>query len=274
MIREIRGIYFSPSGGTKEVVTNIAKNISAEMDEMCISDIELEFVDTIKTPLEDNNEYGEDSIVVFGVPVFAGRVPMPCVTQIRKLKANNTMAIAVVSFGNSTYGDALYELYSLLEKQGFKVVSAAAFISNHSMFKKVAIGRPDDDDLNLMKKYSKLCANKLKRFATTDIDGLKTKLAPLKITGSMPTKEPMKMPIRPSVGKGCLNCGTCISVCPMGAICKDDPAKVDTSKCISCTACISACPNNVRGFYGPISAASGLAFEKICGRRKEPEWFI
>jgi len=274
VIKEIRVIYFSPSGGTKDVVTNIATDISKEMDEMCISDIELKFVDTIKNPIEEFTEYDKESIVIFGVPVFAGRVPIPCQEYIKRIKGKNTLAIALVSFGNSTYGDALYELCGLLDRQGFKVVSAGAFVSHHSIFNKVAMGRPDKEDHVAMKKYAKLCSSKLKRFATTDIEGLQTRLAPLKITGSMPTKDPMRMPIRPSVGKGCVNCGKCISVCPMGAISKDDPTKVDSSKCVSCTACIKACPNDVRGFYGPISAASGLAFEKLCGKRKDPEWFI
>jgi ferredoxin len=274
VIKEVRGIYFSPSGGTKAIVSSVAESISKEMDEMCLNDIKLEFMDVIKHPIDENIIFDQESIIVFGVPVFAGRVPLPCKDIIQRIQGNNALAVALVSYGNNTYGDALYELNGLLENQGFKVVSAGAFISGHSIFNKVAVGRPDKEDLNTMVKYGRLCANKLKRFATTDIEDLRAKLAPLKIKGSMPTKEPMKMPIRPTVGKGCLHCGVCALSCPTGAISMEDTSKVDTSKCVSCTTCIRVCPNNARGFHGPIVAASSLAFEKLCGKRKDPEWFI
>jgi ferredoxin len=142
------------------------------------------------------------------------------------------------------------------------------------MFNKVAKGRPDAKDHQVLDKYANLCAAKLKRFATTDISQLKAKPAPLEIKGSMPTKGPMKMPLRPSANKDCVKCGLCASVCPTGAIDKKNPTKVDSSKCISCTTCINVCPNNARGFFGPIAGASGIAFEKLCSKRKEPEWFL
>lgn len=274
MIKEVRGIYFSPSGATKQVISSLSSKISKEMDEMCLGDIKWELDDIIANPIREVKTFNEDSIVVFGVPVFAGRVPSPCIPMIKKLKADNTLAVAVVSYGNSTYGDALYELNSLLEDQGFKVISAGAFISNHSMFNKIAKGRPDAKDHELLDRYANLCSSKLKRFASTNIQELKAKPAPLRIKGSMPIKLPMKMPIRPAANKKCVKCGVCASVCPTGAININDPTKVDASKCVSCTTCISVCPNGARGFFGPIAGASGIAFEKLCSKRKEPEWFI
>ena len=47
--------------------------------------------------------------------------------------------------------------------------------------------------------------------------------------------------------EGCLHLGSCISVCPVSAISKDEKGNVvvDKEKCIGCGKCVSVCPNNV-----------------------------
>ena len=44
----------------------------------------------------------------------------------------------------------------------------------------------------------------------------------------------------------CIACGTCIAICPVGAISydKDNKAVVDKDKCINCGACKASCPVN------------------------------
>ncbi len=45
------------------------------------------------------------------------------------------------------------------------------------------------------------------------------------------------------IGDACVNCGTCESECPAGAISEGDGARViDASKCVSCGTCASVCP--------------------------------
>ena len=42
----------------------------------------------------------------------------------------------------------------------------------------------------------------------------------------------------------CISCGTCVAICPVGAISfdKDGKAVIDKTKCIRCGACQASCP--------------------------------
>lgn len=42
----------------------------------------------------------------------------------------------------------------------------------------------------------------------------------------------------------CISCGTCVAICPVGAISfgADGKAEIDKAKCIHCGACQASCP--------------------------------
>ncbi len=44
--------------------------------------------------------------------------------------------------------------------------------------------------------------------------------------------------------KKCISCGTCVAICPVGAISFDEDGKalIDKSKCIHCGTCEASCP--------------------------------
>ena len=47
---------------------------------------------------------------------------------------------------------------------------------------------------------------------------------------------------------GCVHCGTCMRVCPTGALCRDPESGyvlLEEARCVGCGACISACPLQV-----------------------------
>ncbi|MFA6936757.1 MAG: 4Fe-4S binding protein [Treponema sp.] len=45
------------------------------------------------------------------------------------------------------------------------------------------------------------------------------------------------------ISDDCVNCGSCESECPAGAISEDNgKRKIDPAKCLSCGTCASVCP--------------------------------
>ena len=147
MIRSVIGLYFSPSGETAKITKKIANEIASHMDDVCVDSVSVSYRDLLKEPLREDLVLDDETIAVIGMPVYSGRIPLPCVKMIQKLHGQGTLTVATVTYGNSTYGDSLYELYSFAENQGFNVVSAGAFVSQHAMFEKIAEARPDLEDL-------------------------------------------------------------------------------------------------------------------------------
>lgn len=45
------------------------------------------------------------------------------------------------------------------------------------------------------------------------------------------------------ISDNCVACGTCMSVCPTGAISEGDIYKIDPDTCIDCGTCADSCPN-------------------------------
>lgn len=44
------------------------------------------------------------------------------------------------------------------------------------------------------------------------------------------------------IGEDCVACGTCMSVCPTGAISEGEQYSIDADTCVECGACADACP--------------------------------
>lgn len=274
MIKRVVGFYFSPSGNTaritKEVVSGIANNLS----DTCIDEIPVTYYDMLSDPPRTRIELDQETIAVIGMPCYTGRIPLPCLKMLKKLRGNGAYTIALVVYGNSSYGDSLYELCTFAEEQEFVVIGACTFIAAHHMFPTIGEARPDADDFEMIDLFAQMASSKLRRFTQTTIDHFKSIPAPLEIKGSLPSKNPLRIPIHPTAGNDCVACGKCSSICPVHAISKMDPTKVNLRRCISCAACIKACDNDARGFYGPMALASRVALEKLYYRRKEPEWFL
>ena len=78
----------------------------------------------------------------------------------------------------------------------------------------------------------------------------------------------------PKATKECTNCGACAAGCPVQAIDKENPKKVDEKACISCMRCISVCPHAARKVSSVMLSAASLMLKRVCSERKACELFL
>lgn len=250
----ITNVYFSATYTTRKVV----EEISAAMADEGVSNYDITNDECLEPVVLDS-----DQLLVMGIPVYAGRVPAMAVERLKRFKGNGTPAIAVAVYGNRHYDDALVEMYDLLTEGGFRVVAAGAFIAQHSIFPKVGAQRPDSDDLEKIRAF----AVKAKQLAQEPF-------GKIELPGNRPYKVPGGIAIWPTASKGCTECGKCASLCPTGAISKDNLRGVDREKCIKCGRCIVVCPTKKRRFWGIKYSLAARMFNSAFAKRREPEVFL
>lgn len=248
-------VYFSPAGNTKKIATMMMESLQANV----IS------YDLLQNPIKGVIQIEANTPIIFVMPVYAGRVPQICVDMIKQFHGRNTPAVAIVVYGNREYEDALLELKDSIQANGFDVVGAAAFIAQHSIFPKVAYGRPDAQDKEMIRVFAETCKA---------IFESKTMRKDLFVKGNSPYRELSPVALKPSANESCNACGSCAKVCPVGAIAAESPCETDNNQCISCTACITVCPQNARGFFDPMYTVAYEQFAEKYAVRKEPELFF
>lgn len=250
---KITAVYFSATYTTKRVVEAVAAGLSNEETTY----------DITNDAAAEEVAIPADEILVVGVPVYAGRVPAMAVERLRRFRGNNTPAVVVAVYGNRHYDDAVLELHDIVTEQGFCIVSAAAFVAQHSIFPKVGKARPDAADIA-----------DIKAFAEKSAELAAKGFGAIFLPGNRPYKVPGGIPIWPTASKKCTACGACARLCPTGAIDPASPKGVDKMKCIKCGRCIVVCPTKARHFYGiKYSLAAARFNAAFTTRRANEVWF-
>lgn len=253
---KINSIIFSPSGGTKNVMRSLVRDLDAPVRECDI---------TLPGGRNEELSFAQDDFVFFGFPVYGGRMPINIEKLFKGITGRNTPCALTVVYGNRAFDGALLDLHKVASQNGFVPIAGVAAIAEHSLAPQLATQRPDDQDRMKLAEWGKRileCASK----------GALLKSAP----GAYPDWVfPPGMDPRPITDKGkCLNCGTCATVCPAGAIPADEPSLTNVEECIFCGACAKYCPEKARVMGNEAFHEFGKPHLVEAAKRKEPELFL
>jgi len=270
-VKRVNAVWFSPTGTTQKTVEAVAKSICKNMD----GDTEYKSTSfTLSREREKHLEFNEEDIVVFGVPVYAGRVPNILLKYLNTVIGGRSQVVPIVVYGNRNYDDALIELKGIMEVCNFKVVAAGAFIGEHSFSRILAKDRPDVLDMEIAESFGAKISSKIAAGNVKDCIDVKGEYPcrpyyrPRDIEGNFYDFRKIK----PKTKNTCKDCKTCVEVCPMGSIDRDDVSKF-TGICIKCGACIKKCPVGAK-YYDDVNYLKHQhELEDECKERKEPELF-
>jgi len=264
-INHVKLVYFSPTATTKKTLESIAQGIGAQ-------DVEHFDLTLPEGARQSIPPFAEDDLVILGAPVYGGRVPAEAVKRFKQIKAEQTLAVPVVLYGNREFEDALLELKDLAVELGFKPLAAGAFIGEHSFATEelpIAMGRPDSQDVQIAVEFGAKIKEKAGALQAADEQG------DLQIPGRFPYEGGPKALAASPVTKEdvCVLCGTCASVCPTEAITVDAMVITKVELCIRCTACVKNCPTGARVWENEKLHQMATFLSEKCAARKEPRVF-
>jgi ferredoxin len=261
-VKQVKLIYFSPTGTTQKVLESIAKGIAVE---------DVEHINlTLPEGAQQTIPPFSDELVIIGAPVYGGRLPVDAINRFKQLKASKTLAILIVVYGNREFEDALLELKNLAIELGFNPVAGGAFIGEHSFATKdvpIANGRPDSLDVQKATDFGAKIKDKVTALQSPDAR------LDLEIPGRFPYEGGARsMAVSPVTKEDtCTVCGTCASVCPTAAISINGSVATKIELCIRCCACIKNCPTGARVWEDSMMKNIANWLKENCSTRKEPQ---
>lgn len=280
-INQIFKIYFSPTGTTEKVVSALTDALAEKLGLK-----EQVYVYDFTQP--DGRTYfpelGEDDLVIFGMPTYAGRLPNLMLPYLKEfVKGSGALAIPVATFGNRNFDNSLIELRDILETNGFHTVAAAACSCEHSFSCELGAGRPDEEDLAQIRDFAGRIVSKL-----VEIEKQYTEAAPVQVPG-IPADQNHGGYYQPRDRHGvsidirkvkpltdtekCTQCGFCAEICPMGAIDPQDVSQVP-GICIKCGACEKKCPLQAKYYEDAGYLYHKTELEEMYARRADNAFFL
>ena len=272
---KIKVCYFSPTGGTLQV----AKHLAESMSRILCAAVEYHSY-TLPKEREVMPVFDAEDIIIWATPVYAGRIPNKTLDYVRSsIQAAGNISVALVTFGNRAYDNALAELVGLMEDGGMKTVGAAAMVTRHVFSDTLGASRPNKEDISALDDFAAKVAEKIQLLSNTKIPSIKVPgelhpdkyYTPLKSTNVPASFLKAKPSCKP---ESCTRCGECMDVCPMGSITNDGGIPVFNDICIKCQACRLSCPANAIAFADPDYHSHIAMIEHNFSSPKQPEFFV
>ena len=234
--------YFSGTGNTEFIAKKFRETLQAKGFDVKLEAIEL---------LKDKPDLKEYNLMGFGFPIYAWNLPINVRQLINKLpKIINKDAFIFVTMGGPTSLGALGITADLLNKKGFKILSAVGFEmpSNDNI-----LFDTDDPKSEKSQRLRQAATERVKKFVDViqsgkgKIHGNSIFMKSLSwLTGIWINKiyRPYFHYHKFYVDEKCLpECRMCEEFCPVNNIKKVDIQKVIFDRtCILCARCINCCP--------------------------------
>lgn len=272
-IQRIWAVYFSATGTTKKIVECVASAAAAELGAPVLA-----YDYSLPASREQFPAFAADDLVVFGSPVYAGRVPNVLLKQLDALQGGGACAVPVVLFGNRNFDDALIELRDILGDHGFVPCAAGAFAAEHAFSTVLGKGRPDAADMEHAESLGKTAARTiLAASSAAEIAQVAVAGTPRPYRGYYQPRDRAGNPIdirkvKPLTGGACDDCKICADICPMGSIDKGNVREVP-GICIKCCACVKRCPKSAKYFADENFLYHQHELEEQYARRADPSLF-
>ena len=263
-------VYFSPTGGTKQIAATVAEAMAKELK------LPLEHIDiTLPKAREEVYNFGAEDLVLIASPTYAGRIPNKMLPEFERLiKSEGSPAVIVSVYGGRSNDEGLRELVLLAENSGFNAIAAASCVARHSMSRVLAAHRPSEVDLENLTVFGRKAANKATTAPTAVEIDRDTPIAPY----YRPFKEDMSPAVflkaKPLTREDkCIGCGVCANSCPMGSISFEDFKTVE-GVCIKCHACVRNCPVEAKYFDNEELLSHIRVLEKLFKGEQENVFLI
>lgn len=272
-MKKIKVNYFSPTGGTLQVARRLAERLAGPLQ----ADMEYRSY-TLPHERETLPVFDKDDIILWATPVYAGRIPNKTLEYVqRALHASGNLSIALVSFGNRAYDNALAELVGLMKEGGMQPVGAAAMVTRHVFSDTLGTGRPDKNDLDALDRFAEQVAEKILSASNISPLTIPGEAHPEKYYTPLNTNNAPAgfLKAKPSCDTNlCSRCGKCMAVCPMGSISNDGGLPTFDGICIKCQACRRGCPSGAIAFTDPEYLSHVAMIERTFAAPKQAEFFV
>ncbi|TVQ88497.1 MAG: hypothetical protein EA393_08520, partial [Bacteroidetes bacterium] len=159
-----------------------------------------------------------------------------------------------------------HSMVDILSQNGFSVMAAGLFIGQHSYsdIVPVAVGRPDESDIEKARKFGAQILHTTKPLNIRDV--------PLQLDKH--SKSEKYTALNPTYReKICVKCERCGEVCPTGILSSGNYINPSAKKiCLGCMACVNNCKSEAR--IAKVNPIIKIMMKSVLGpasrERKEP----